>query len=176
MARRLPAVRRQAKRGLLWADIIPRAAVAVLGAAKNTGNIGTSIGLVTNETITLVRTRGQLMVHFDPTTLNDVLLVGIGLGVYSDDAFQIGQSAMPGPISDPEWDWVYHKLFMLGPVFTATETGDSIQQNLFIELDSKAMRKMKANQTLGWIFEGLIHSGGGTVDISVVSRHLFMLA
>ena len=65
---------------------------------------------------------------------------------------------------------------MLGPAVSATESETSIMQNLWIEIDSKAMRKMKPNQTLGWIVEASVRSGGGSVDWGLSCRHLFKLA
>ena len=168
---------RAPRRQNLWSNILTDFATAALASGKTGGGLGGGgTGLAVAESITLVRTRGQLMVHFDPTTANDVVRVGFGLGIFSNDAFGIGITAVPGPLTDAGWDWVYHKLFMMGPVFSATETDNSINQNVMFEIDSKAMRKMKDNQTLGWVGEMQVVSGGGTIDFSATARHLFKLA
>ena len=170
----MPRVAAGARRLNLWSNILSDAQRAVLTAGKSAGTIATGVQI--GESLTLVRTRGQLAIHFDPTSIADVVQVGVGLGVYASDAFAAGAASMPGPLSDAGWDWVYHKLFMFGPAFTATETGDSIVDNIQMEVDSKAMRKLKDNQVLGWMFELIVISGGGTVDIAVTARHLFKLS
>ncbi len=114
------------------------------------------------------------MLHFDPTAIDDVFTVGIGLAVFNSDAFGQGAASLPGPLTDADYDWIYHRLVQF-TVHTATESDDSIMQNVQIEVDSKAMRKIKPNQSIGWMVEGLIVSGGGTFDGAIVARHLFKL-
>ncbi len=175
MANRRPFVQnRSVKRKSLWADVLTTLASAAVGASKSGGNLGTSLGIITQTGLTLIRTRGQLNLHFDPTSINDVLEVGVGMALFSTDAFAAGVASLPGPLSDADYDWAYHRMVMFS-TFTATESDTSIQQNLNIEIDSKAMRKMNSSQTLGWVVEGIIHSGGGTFDVSLVARHLFKL-
>ena len=161
------------KRQYIWANIVTHMFSVGLGAAKSAG---VGLGLSTLDVITLIRSRGTLSVHFDPTSIADVLKVGVGLGIYSSDAFGIGATAMPGPLSDADWDWVWHKTLLLGLAHSATEDGTNILNNLWIDADSKAMRKMKPNQTLGWMVEGEVTSGGGTFDVGVSCRHLFLLS
>ncbi len=165
---RLPV--RQGKRAVTWSSIITRMNATAVGGAKVTGTgIGLSVGL----SATLIRSRGLVQVHFDPTSIGDVFLFGIGLAIYSSDAFATGQAAMPGPLSDAGYDWIWYQTMLFGPAFAAAETGTNIVENMWIDLDSKAMRKRKDAQTLGWICEGNIISGGGSVDIGLSCRHLF---
>jgi len=165
-------VRQGPKRQALWANVVTR----ISALAVTTKSVGTSIGLVTPDSITLIRSRGQGAVHFDSVNSGDTVQVGIGLGIYTDDAFGIGATAMPGPLTDADWDWVYYKTLMFGPAHVAAETPDSILWNFWFEIDSKAMRKMKANQVLAWIVEGVVISGGGNFDIGLSCRHLFKMA
>jgi len=162
------------QRQFVWSDILVRGAGATNGAAKTTGGVE-ALGVSIGGGVTLIRSRGTAIVHFDPTSIGDLMMVGLGLGVYSSDAFAVGSTAMPGPLSDADYDWIWHQVFTFGPAFSATEDGNDIGENLVIEVDSKAMRKIKPNQAIGWIAEGDILSGGGTFDFSVVSRMLFKL-
>ena len=167
-------VRRLTKPPVTWSSILTHAAGIALGAGKSTGPVsalGVSIGL----SGTLLRTRGQLFVHFDPTTGTDTIQIGIGLGLFSTDAFTAGAASLPGPLTDAGYDWVYHRLVLFPPAFTATESDQSLLQNIQIEIDSKAMRKQKDAQTLGWMIEMIILSGGGTFDFGLTARHLYKL-
>jgi len=160
-------------RQFIWSDILTRlAAVSISG--KIASGLG-ALGVATAGGITLIRTRGRVLYHFDPANISDVVMVALGLGIFSSDAFAAGAVSMPGPITDADYDWVWHNAIVFGPSFEAAESNTSIVGNVNIEVDSKAMRKMKPSQTLGWIAEVSIISGGGTVDLSVVARHLFKI-
>ncbi len=162
------------QRQFVWSDILTSMSVeALLGAP--TKSVGTNLGVGIGGGVTLIRTRGWASFHFDPTSIADTFNVGIGLGVYSSDAFTIGATAMPGPLTDADYDWIFHTTLVFGPAFSATEDGTNIRNNHWLEVDSKAMRKIKPNQTIGWIAEGDVLSGGGTVDLSVSTRYLFKL-
>ena len=67
-------------------------------------------------------------------------------------------------------------MIVFGPTFTATESDQSLLANLQIEIDTKAMRKQKDAQTLGWMIEMIILSGGGTYDFGLSARHLYKLS
>ena len=157
----------------VWANVLTELASVTIGAAKSGGGL-TGVGVSTIGS-TLIRTRGRALIHFDPTTIADTFQVGIGLGLFNSDAFAVGVTALPGPISDAGFSWVYHDLVTFGPASTATESNEALTQNIQIEIDSKSMRKFRDNQTLGWVTEGNIMNGGGTFDISLSARHLFLL-
>jgi len=159
-----------AKRAVAWSNILTSMSVVANSGSKT---LGTSIGLSLFGGDTLIRTRGWASFHFDPTSIADSFNVGIALGLYSDDAFAAGAASMPGPLSDAGYDWIFHTTRIFGPTFTATEDGTNILHNVWLDVDSKAMRKVKPNQTLAWISEGAIISGGGSFDCSVSTRHLF---
>ena len=122
---RIPAPKRQ----YIWSDVFTRLADSGMVSEKVSAGLS-GLGLTTGGGVTLIRTRGQLTVHFDPANIDDVVLFGASLGVFSSDAFAIGQTALPGPVSDADYDWIYHRLVTLGPVFTATESGNDLMQNL----------------------------------------------
>jgi len=167
-------VRRGPVRTALWANILTH--LGALAVTTKTAAGASSLGLLTTESITLVRSRGVALFHFDNAVATDVLQVALGLGIFTSDAFGIGSTALPGPLTDADWDWVYYKTILFGPGFTTTEIAGEGLQNVTVEVDSKAMRKMKANQTLAWVAEGIVKSGGGNFDVGVSCRHLFKMA
>ena len=171
MARRVFTQR--STRQFIWSSIVLRSAGIALGTAKSTGGVS-ALG-VTTSGATLIRTRGMMQIHFDPTSIGDTFQWAVGLGIYSSDAFAAGAASLPGPLSDVDYDWVWHKIGAFGPSFSATEDGTNIRNNLWIEIDSKAMRKLKPSQTMGFMVEGIILSGGGTIDFGMSARQLFKL-
>ena len=172
MARGFRSVQQAPKRQYIWSNVLIFSAGTGIGTAKSTGALG-ALGVATSGA-TLVRTRGQLMFHMDTGAAFDAITVAVGLGIFSSDAFAAGAASLPGPITDVDYDWIYHRVALLES-FSATESDASIQQNLQIELDSKAMRKMKPSQTMGFVFEGSIVAGAPTFDFSVAARQLFKL-
>jgi len=164
---------RGSSRQPIWSTVVNRLASAAIGSGKTTGTLA-GLGTATAGA-TMIRTRGQALIHFDPTSIADVFLVAFGLGIFNADAFAVGITALPGPFSDVGWPWVYHKIVLFGPAVSATESEVAIGQNLWVDVDSKAMRKQRENETLGWVAEGSILSGGGTFDIAIASRHLYLL-
>jgi len=173
----VPRGRQFASRGpqrqYIWSDIIVATGGQTQGGGKTVGTFA-PIGVETSG-VTLVRTRGHGMLHFDPANIADLMHAGFGLGVYSSDAFGIGATAMPGPVTDADYDWIWHSIYTLGPASVSTELDDVITGNVAFEVDSKAMRKLKPNQTIGWMVEGAVVNGGGVFDFSVAVRQLFKL-
>ena len=172
MARRVAS--RGPQRQFIWSDILTHL-MANTFLTKTISGVSNQ-GLQSGGGLTLIRSRGRYNVHFDPTSVADTVQVGLGLMLITDDAFAIGSTAAPGPISDADYDWIWYQLLLMGPAFTATESGNDLQQNTgYMELDSKAMRKIKPNQTLCFAAEGLVINGGGTIDVTLTARHLFKL-
>ena len=172
MARRVAT--RAPQRQFVWSDILTRL-MANTFITKTISGVS-AIGLQTAGGLTLIRSRGMFNVHFDPTSTADTVHVGLGLMLITNDAFAIGSTAAPGPISDADYDWIWYHVLQMGPAWTATESGNDLQQNTgYMEIDSKAMRKMKPNQTLCFAAEGLVINGGGTIDVTLTARHLFKL-
>ena len=173
MARRV-VTHQRSQRQFIWSDVLTHLAAVAFTVKIAAG--ASSTGLETGGGLTLIRTRGMYSFHFDPTSIADVVQWGLGLGVFTSDAFTIGVTAMPGPLTDADYDWIYYKTGVFGPASSGTESEDSLTQNTgYLEVDSKAMRKLKPNQTLGWVAEGIVLSGGGTLDMNVSARHLFKL-
>ena len=82
---------------------------------------------------------------------------------------------MPGPLTDANQSWVWHRMLTLGPAVTATDDGGDLSRNIQFEIDSKAQRKMQAEDTLAFVAEGIILAGTPTWDIMANARCMFLL-
>ena len=134
-------------------------------------------GLVAlSDGLTLIRTRGVIQLI---TTSNDIALGGFtgafGICIVSEDAFAVGATAVPDPVADSGWDgWLWHQFFSLlqGSVFSAQVSAGS--GNLQIEIDSKAMRKMRGEDLLILVGE-FLESGVASMSVVADTRMLFKL-
>ena len=101
--------------------------------------------------LTVVRTRGIFTCWLvSVATAGDGFNeVAIGLCNVSENAFGIGASAIPSPLTDMAWDgWFYHA--NLGPLLSLPTTvvgeiGLSVIRHV---IDSKAMRKVRETDVL----------------------------
>ncbi len=82
----------------------------------------------------------------------------VAIGVFSSDAFALGATAMPDPISEEGYPWLYwrnHQLF-----FPTTATDPNTRQaSLSVDFDIRSMRKITANQTLGVVGQYMDNNG-----------------
>ena len=133
---------------------------------------------------TLVRLRGSLNVFLTSVdALGNGYHGAFGIGIVTDQAFDGGVSTVPTPITEEDWDgWLYHRyfgLFSAGPIAAATAAQEALQVNsrpvaVHIEVDSKAMRKVRENDAVYAAIE-VIELGTGTMEWSFNSRTLFKL-
>jgi len=145
-----------------------------LGTAATLGNQATAV--VALERLTLVRMRGSAFVHLDATSLQDSMIVALGIIIVSSEAFAAGVGSVPSPLTDMDRDWVWHSLFVLGPaVQAAGNEGNDISRNVRIDIDSKAMRKFRTDEALAFVGEGDIISGTPTADGGMAVRQLYKL-
>ena len=120
-----------------------------------------------NTDLTLMRTRGRIQVGLTSVAavLDGFQRVGFGMCVVSENAGIAGVGSVPTPITDIGWDgWFWH---WLGPIIavTATLTNGVGSSSQYIEIDSKAMRKMRATDRI--ILVGEFSGEVGTAVLSV---------
>ena len=144
-------------------------------ATKTVGN-NRAIGVAFLEALTLVRVRGTGFIFMDPGAIGEIILVGVGLIIVKADAFAIGATAVPGPITDLDADWLWHRIVPLGPTAQAAQAGNLVPQVERFEIDSKAQRKVKPNDSLVFVAEGDVSAGAPTYDAHLGCRHLLMLS
>ena len=100
---------------------------------------------------TILRVRGYVAAMFDETRqINDQMVVNFALGLVSTDAFVVGATAVPDPVAEPEYPWLWWMemrldAFVVAANQASTPWGPAGQR---YEVDTKAMRRVKPGETL----------------------------
>jgi len=122
---------------------------------------------------TLARVRGTWLAYEDVSVGIEPALMEVALGitVVSTKAFTIGVTALPTPITNPEWPWLYWDSMYIG-----SENVDSVPFPAINRVvDSKAMRKLPPGSTLIAVFEaGAALEGTPEANALFSIRMLFM--
>ena len=115
--------------------------------------------LAFNEAGTVLRCRGYVQGFFDSTKqVGDDILLTFGLGIVSTDAFAVGASAFPDPSGEPEYPWLWWgQMSLFASIAAGNEAWGTSAQRL--EVDTRAMRKVKPRESLAWICESTSASG-----------------
>ena len=123
--------------------------------------------------ITSVRLRGFFEAILTTVTgANDGYVGAIGVCIVSENAFGVGITAVPVPITDMAWDgWLYHRFFSL---HGAGAVGDGAGVFTRFEVDSKAMRKFKSTDIMVAVME-VTEDGTAVMDSWFDSRVLVKL-
>ncbi len=116
---------------------------------------------------TIVRTHLEVMVMSDQSGAVERQAGAIGVAVVSDQASAIGVTAVPTPVTDLASDlWYLHQ------VLFATESSltDRATPGNFYSIDSKAMRKVNADEDVVFVEE--FSSVGSGIRIFMGGRFL----
>ena len=168
-------VQSRARRLTSWGFGPGSSATAALTAAGQQ-ILGNGVVLTLEDVVTLVRLRGNLQVFLTSVAAAGEGFHGaVGVAIINTQAFAIGATAIPGPLSEMEWHgWLYHRLFDLHS--TSATVGNSAAGAYFnLEVDSKAMRKWSANETLVAMVE-VVEIGTSVGEIFFDSRVLVKLS
>jgi len=135
--------------------------------------------------LTLVRLRGSLNIFLTIAgAAGDGFHGAFGVGVVNENAFTAGIASVLTPITDESWDgWIYHRYFGIfagGALAISTAADQQAQVNsnsacLHIEVDSKAMRKLDAKQTVYASLEIIELGAASVMEWSFNSRILVKL-
>jgi len=127
------------------------------------------------EGLTIVRTRGDVEIVLRLAGAAEGFTGAIGLCLVTDEAFAIGITAMPTPVSDMDDElWFYHRFFSLhAGAVTATAALARIALNW--EVDSRAMRKQPVGMTCAAVIE-VTELPTAIIDVQFDSRQLVKLA
>ena len=119
---------------------------------------------------TVIRTRGMVSVRFSSAA--DLTVSGAyGECIVSNDAVAAGQASVPHPFDDADWSgWHVWRSFCYF-FDQIDQTGANVWSQQF-EVDFKAMRKMRPNETL----IGVIESQSGAFDLCAHTRTLLKLS
>ena len=133
------------------------------------GNKGGSI-LDFAEAATVLRMIGEyILVPTGVASAADDVRIGIGIGVVSSDAAALGATALPDPIGEPEYPWLFWAVH--GLYFAAATSGTAGQGpqgfggSLRRSFDVRSMRKLKPRESLVAVVE--YSDGTGTPPITI---------
>ncbi len=151
------------------------------GNAQSVTTAGLTIittGQVSGGGVTVVRLRGMLSLWIEATTAigDGFQKVSAGIGIVTDDAFSIGATAMPSPITDPNWGgWFWYQ--QLGSFIgdSTTETFRFPMQARKVEIDTKAMRKIQPNEVIFGAVAVSNEVGASTLTFHMDTRMLVKL-
>ena len=122
---------------------------------------------------TLVRVRGELVVAATGGTANGDVVIGSGIAVVNRRASIVGSSALPRPISDMDYSWLWHSMIFLKTLSTAAQIVPTVGI-VRKEIDSRAMRKiLSKEEELAYCFETQNDAGNATVEFAIQTRLLF---
>jgi len=103
------------------------------------------------EPFTILRMIGEVGISFASQTLvaNDAASITVGIGVVSADAATLGASALPDPLSEPEYSWLWWYSTVIRNMTVTTEAlfpqGGGYSRK---EINSKAMRRVGPRESL----------------------------
>jgi len=162
----MPRARSQRRRRYDWAGLI-------FGATSISGTPNPIVGFSDTEDVTVVRVRGNVFIQATPNAIADDDVIGLGLIVVTDQAFAAGGASVPGPIANMDAEWMWHQFVPLKAAGTAL-AGNDIGTNVRVEVDTKAQRILKVNQTLAFVLEldtGEFTSVQATGGIRALAMH-----
>jgi len=125
---------------------------ALTTTQSNPGSIGVSLAENVQDG-TILRIRGGGLVRATPDAATDSDMVGMGLIVVNQAASAVGGTSLPGPINDAGADWLWYSNVFLDAAGATGETATNLSCTRYFEIDSKAMRHIRADQFLAFMAE-----------------------
>ena len=147
----------------------------ILGANSVTAlgsSIITLLAIDSMTSPTLVRVRGEIVVAATGGTANGDVALGAGIAVVNRRASTVGSSALPRPISDMDYSWLWHSIYFLKTTATATQIVPTVGI-VRDKIDSRAMRKiLSKEEEIAYMFETQNDAGNATVEFAIQTRLL----
>ncbi len=165
--RSFPALRRGGPGpNFSWARFVDEAATVAPTTKVFLAVLSTTIDL----DLTIRRNRGRFFVQSDQQAASESYAGAFGIMVVSTVAATVGATAIPGPITDPDANWMVWEPFA-GSVLFSSAVGVFLGGFQF-EFDSKAMRTMSEDESLVLMVENGQAAG---FSFSVASSTLISL-
>ncbi len=123
---------------------------------------------------TIIRTHLQITATSDQSAASESYFAALGAAVVSDPAAAIGVTAVPTPETDRESDLFFLYQDILGDFSFGSNIGFIGNEMVQYSLDSKAMRKVSADEDVVFVVEGGTVIGEGSL-ISFSGRMLVKL-
>ena len=133
--------------------------------------------------LTLIRLRGQLSAALTSSSITQGgYNCALGVGIVTVNAFNVGTTAVPGPLTDEAWDgWLWHQYFRLtssgtiaGGASTDEDLAGVLTTSFRTEVDSKAMRKVNNEEIIIAVLE-VVEVGVATAFVQFISCTLLKL-
>jgi len=161
------------RRQTSWETGVPLLTTSVPFTADISAILGTGVS-PTVDGLTLVRTRGEVLLALTSAAAAGNAFVGaIGIGLASEQAFAVGATAVPLPVSEAGAEsWIWHEWFSV-VAFSATDFGGAAQTQRMV-IDSKAMRRVEENMIIYMAIEAT-ETGTAGLEVSANTRLLFKL-
>jgi len=121
---------------------------------------------------TVIRIRGRLGLRSDQSAASEDQLVAHGHAVVSDQAVAIGVTALPTPVTDSNSDLWFQYDWLLADIKVATAISIA-SIGSYIEVDSRAMRKVEEGQDVVEVAER--GAGGAGTTLFGFTRMLLKL-
>jgi len=157
----------------------PKTSELIINGVGKTGwSLGVSLGLESQATVTRIRGMALVKLNFG-TDAGDGMTGAMGIGLASSDAFAVGATALPGPINDTEWQWLWHSFFDVYAIAAQAAAADiainSVSSIVRILIDSKAQRILRENETIFGMVEVASELGPAQISVFADSRMLVKL-
>ena len=139
----------------------------IAGFIKQVG----TFGVAATQAETWIRVRGHFaskLVAGAPSG-NSIIRGALGIIKVSSDAFAIGASALPGPLTDTQNDWVMYLPFV-HLVQSADDEAIALGANISLPFDSRGMRKAKIGDLFAVMLEYESDTAGSVFDAGYVLR------
>ena len=144
------------KRQTAWASGPEAVALSLAASGKAIWTFGVAL-LAGGDKATIVRTRGFGRVHLRGSAggITDGFAGAVGLAIVPSTAFAIGVTAIPGPLTEEDWDgWLWHEFFDIRTTTSVTaDLGEQVIASKAFVIDSKAMRKISGDETVVGMLE-----------------------
>ncbi len=108
-------------------------------------------GLLASTALTIFRARGKILGILDTGAVDERVIVEIGLAVVGAPAFTAGVASLPTPVTEDQYPFFWRGQLAMSSGAEAAVITDGLFDR--VEIDSKAMRKMKPDEAIVLVFE-----------------------
>ncbi len=142
-------------------DFIPAISVAFTG---DNPALGGSIAFARAQTV--IRMIGSYTITATTVvSAQDSADIGLAIGVISTDAFVAGASAVPDPLGEPDYPWLFWAdESLMWP--TAVSDQGNVAGSVRRYFDIKSMRKLKPRESLAVIFQYSNNAGNPPITVN----------
>ncbi len=145
------------------------------GDVNNANDLGTSVSVLGSTSLvfsgaqTIVRIRGKVGCILDTGGVNESTMLLVGLTILNADAVASGVAPelMTPASGGDDGNWIWQGALWVNSGAEAAVVPDALSDS--VEVDTKAMRRVKSNESLAFVFQTaaeLTVDATGTIDIT----------